>query len=184
MIRKIETVGKILIGFLFLGSGFLLAYASYHVTAVGLSGANWITAQTTITYTYSVRAWGSRYRGSGLEYVLSPTYSFVAADGKTYVGHTYDISWGDKTDRHTASEEELKKNLIENGQLFYNPKDPNQSAVEQPYFDPVMPFFFAVFAILIIGMAIALIVHEVHLLKSHKERHQHREPALNFGSGN
>jgi len=176
MKRKLETVGKILFVFVFLSIGFLFAYASYHTTVVALYGENWVTASTTITYTYSARIYDTPIRsgvegaGSGVEYVLSPTYSFVAADGKTYAGHVYDIFDGDKTDRRTGSEEELRKHLVENGKIYYNPKDPTQSAVEQPFFSLGALFMYALLAILVSFAPILLIIDEVKLFKKHKKQ--------------
>ena len=183
MKRKLETIGKILICLPFFGCALLFAILDYQTTIVGLDGDNWIPMPTTITYTYRVHVWGSGVRGqSGLEYLLSPTYSFIAADGKTYIGHVYDIPFGDKSDRRTGNEEELKKHLIQNDTIYYNPKDPRQSAVQQPFFNPAASIGIGLVVILFIYLAIRLLIEEMKSLKKHenKERIQH---TFNFSSG-
>ena len=141
---------KVIFSLLLLIGGGLLGISTYYNAILGLDGENWITAPATITSTYTAQIYGSRTGNSGVEFVPHVTYTFVATDGKTYTGQLY--STNASTKRSGVTEEMLKYPTVEQGTIYYNPKDPNQSAVKQPIFDPATSFFFMLFgAILVFG---------------------------------
>lgn len=153
MNRKLKAAAQTLLALVFLSLGIFLCAFVYRMTVTGLSGESWVTASSTITYTYSVRAWANLGgRDSGLEYTLYPRYSFVAADGRTFQGNQQSIYGAEKTYRSIESEDKLSEHLVVDGEIYYNPDDPRQSAVEQPYFLFILPLAFGVLAgIFLIG---------------------------------
>jgi hypothetical protein len=137
---------------------------------VGLDGKNWLPAPTTVTYTYSVRAWSGATKKSGVEYVLYPTYSFEASDGKTYSGHLNTIGGSPKTYRNIGSEDKLRDLLVKDTKIYYNPSNPEQSAVEQPFLNPVLIFLLVIGSLLSFSVGIYLIIDEVRSRKSGKQK--------------
>lgn len=156
MKRKIKAVGQILLAVAVISFGAILGVGAYNITVAEFSGDRWVSVPTTITYTYSVRAWASRTRGSGIEYALYPKYNFVATDGKTYYGDRYAIYSKEKID--FGSEDRIKNSLVVNGLIYYDPENPQQSAIEQPFLEPVMILIPAGLATLLVFSGLYLIV--------------------------
>jgi hypothetical protein len=188
MLRKIETIGKFLIGPSFIFGGIFFSYLSYVALQEGSDIDSWITATTTITYTYGVgiddpgRGTGMS-GGSGVKYILSPTYTFTASDGKTYVGHTYS-QLGDKIDTRTRTEEDLKRKLVERGTIYYNPKNPNASSVQKPLFNSGAVFAFGLLSLMAICSGIHILVDENKQLKKMKAKNEEKHiPTFNFEHG-
>lgn len=160
----------ILLGLVMFLFGLLFGYYTYHTTKVGLSGSEWFTASSTITYTYAVQAW-AQYRGdSGLEYRLYPNYSFVATDGQVYHGNLQSNIEGWDTKRSIQTEEELEKYLVLEDNIYYNPSNPNQSFVERPLFEPVLSFVFLVLSLIWCALGLMIVWDRIQEVRCKSEQ--------------
>lgn len=171
MTRKFKAMSCLFSGAALLGASLFIAYAGYWETRININAQNWAAASTTITYTYSIRTAERSRIGidsvTGTEYVLSPSYTFQARDGKEYSGNVYS-TFGDKILR-TYSEDTLKPYLIEIGNVYYDPEDPHRSSVIKPHFDMIALFVFTSFLILSFSLAFWLTKYGIRLLKPHKK---------------
>ena len=165
-----------IVGLLFLAAGILLCVFTYYYSKTMIEGANWISAPATITYTYSSEAYGSLSGSSGIEYVPHPVYTFVAADGKTYSGSQYSLSF-DTERSPQVNEAMLQSPTVVDGSIYYDPKNPDDSAVIKPLFIPTFSFVFILMALVFIDCGIMLIKEvikrEEHSIYRHTHHHKH-----------
>jgi hypothetical protein len=161
-----NAIAEGIVSLLAIGCGVLVGIATYGSIVLGLDGAHWVAAPASITYTYSPRVYGS-YKGtrSGVEYVPHPVYTFVAIDGKTYTG-TLNSIWYSTKSASTITDDMLEHPPVEKRIIYYNPKNPNQSAVEQPTFEPALTLVFG-------GLSIFFILLGIFALKEMLESLQH-----------
>lgn len=127
-----------------IGGGLLGVIALISHGVMTYKGSEWIEVPTEITYTYSIQAYGGK-TSSGLEYYPHPTYAFTANDGQQYTGSTYAIPVGSTRNLNFLGGA-TNTPVTVYGSIFYNPDNPNQSAVQRPYFN-IIPLLFIFLAL-------------------------------------
>jgi hypothetical protein len=146
----LKNVALIVLGIVLIAAGIGMGWFTYDVTKTMIRGSDWVSAPATITYTYSAQPGGGRLTANFLpNYVRMPEYSFIAADGKTYTGNRNGIL------EFTSS----SAPTVVQGEIFYDPENPNNSAVIKPKFEPFFPVIFAFFAVLLLMGGFSLLRH-------------------------
>lgn len=152
LIILLKSIGSLVI----FSAGLGMCVFTYTITRLMIEGSHWVTAPATITYTYSIQAHESLKTGNTkVEYRPNPEYTFLAKDGKIYKGSLYSI--GIETVRDTeVTKDMLEHPMVVIGQIYYNPNNPNESAVIQPTFDFYLILLFVIVSIGLLGGGTAL----------------------------
>lgn len=130
--------------------GLVFALAAYDNARVFLTASRWVTAPAEITYTYALRySGGSKQIPSRFEYQPYFTYSFVAMDGKTYSHSGY----GTAIRAFSEDQKELTDHpQVVHSDIYYDPKNPNDSDITRPLPIPVIPLLSTILGLSFFGL--------------------------------